>query len=257
MEASADVGYDDARYQAMGQFWLIRETDIEYMAPLVYQDDLIIRTWVTDFRRVRSRRMYEFFRNGDAEPVARASTDWVFLDRASLRPAVIPEEMILAFMPESDLVEAERRSIFPFPEPPQNAHVHHRSVEWRDLDNVGHVNNAVYLSYAEDAGLDAARAYGWSIRSLLDEGWGIFTRRTRVEYRVPAGPGDRLAVKTWLSPPRNTSITRYYEMMRESDGVLLVRAESVWVIVDLKTGRPVPVPQTFLNAFHRNIAGAE
>lgn len=254
IEASADVGYDAHRYEQLGQGWLVRETDIEYIAPLHYGDVLTVRTWVADFRRVRSRRMYAFYRAGEAEPVARAATDWILLDRARNRPVPIPEEMILAFAPEKDLERAARREPFPSPEPPSGVHVHRRRVEWRDLDQEGHVNNAVYLSYTEDAGLDAAQAYGWRVQDMLDQGWGIFTRRTRVEYRSPALPGDRLETLTWLSQPGNTSIRRYYQIRRETDGELLIRLQSVWVIVDLATGRPIKVPDAFLDAFQSNMS---
>jgi YbgC/YbaW family acyl-CoA thioester hydrolase len=59
LDASAAVGYDEARYLAMGTLWLIRETDIEYLCALRYGDSVEVVTWVGDFRRVRSRRFYE------------------------------------------------------------------------------------------------------------------------------------------------------------------------------------------------------
>ena len=58
--ASAAVGYDFARYDQLGYLWLVRETEIEYLSPLAYGDQVEIKTWVHDFRRFRSRRMYEF-----------------------------------------------------------------------------------------------------------------------------------------------------------------------------------------------------
>jgi acyl-CoA thioester hydrolase len=114
-EASAAVGYDRARYQAMGVLWLARETEIEYLQPLRYGDTVTVKTWVADFRRVRSRRQYEFWRGDDL--LARASTDWVYLETATLRPAIIPPEMVAAFAPDG-LVETETRPRFPAPPPP-------------------------------------------------------------------------------------------------------------------------------------------
>jgi acyl-CoA thioester hydrolase len=85
-DASAAVGYDKARYDALGTLWLAHETEIEYFLPIHYGDAVEIKTWVGDFRRVRSRRFYEFRRAGADELLARASTDWVYLDANSLRP---------------------------------------------------------------------------------------------------------------------------------------------------------------------------
>ena len=54
--------------------WLVRETDITYLRPLVYGDTVIVKTWVGDFRRVRSRRDYALRLAGSGEPVATASS---------------------------------------------------------------------------------------------------------------------------------------------------------------------------------------
>ena len=93
-DASAAAGYDFERYRKLGHQWLIRETDITYLRPLVFGDSVIVRTWVGDFRRVRSRRMYELRRMDGSELVARASTEWVYLNSETLRPASIPAEMV-------------------------------------------------------------------------------------------------------------------------------------------------------------------
>jgi len=254
IEASASVGYDTRAYDRMSRIWLIRETDIEYIRPLFYGDRMIVRTWVADSRKIRSRRIYTFNRLGSDEPVARAVTDWVFLDRQSLRPAPIPEEMARAFRPEGGQEKGPWEPFPKLPDPPPGSHVMRRVVEWRDIDHVGHVNNAIYLAYNEEAGLDAARKRGRSLDEMFSQGWGIFTRRNRIEYLRPATLGDTLEVETWLSPLRNTSINRYFLVRRVGEPAPLVRAASVWVIVDLETGAAIPVPPVFLETFADNIA---
>src|SRR5512136_1822332 len=98
--ASAAVGYDLARYEEIGHSWLIRETDVEYLAPLKYGDEVEIKTWVMDWRRFHSRRAYEFTNTRTGQLAARAVTDWVYVNSKTLRPAATPEEMLLAFLPE-------------------------------------------------------------------------------------------------------------------------------------------------------------
>ena len=73
-DATAAAGYDMARYEAMGRTWLARETDIEFVRSLRYGEAGEVKTWVADFRRVRSRRAYEFRLVGSDELVARAFT---------------------------------------------------------------------------------------------------------------------------------------------------------------------------------------
>ncbi|MGD8791273.1 MAG: thioesterase, partial [Anaerolineae bacterium] len=164
--ASAAAGYDVARYEAMGESWLIRETMVEYLAPLHHGEVFQVRTWVLDFRRVRSRRAYEFRRQGMDELLARAFTDWVYLVRETGRPTSIPAEMKAAFFPEGAPQTAPPRERFPVDsDPAADAHRQRRPVEWRDLDAAGHVNNAVYVDFIEEAG-----------RGLAD-GRAIFTKR--------------------------------------------------------------------------------
>src|SRR5690606_30982183 len=57
-DASAAAGYGLQAYEALGHFWLIRETDIEYRRPLRYDDTVTVTTWVANFRRARSQRVY-------------------------------------------------------------------------------------------------------------------------------------------------------------------------------------------------------
>ena len=84
LDASAAVGYDEARYNELGHIWVIRETNIEYLRPLRFGDSVEVTTWVGDFRRVRSRRFYELRNAETGDMVAQGSTDWVYIDRASL-----------------------------------------------------------------------------------------------------------------------------------------------------------------------------
>ena len=58
-DATAAAGYPAERYLEMNRAWLVRETDITYLRPLTYGDSVTVKTWVDDFRRVRSRRAYE------------------------------------------------------------------------------------------------------------------------------------------------------------------------------------------------------
>jgi acyl-CoA thioester hydrolase len=247
IEASGAAGYDEARYEEIGHFWLIRETEIEYLRPLRYNDVVEVKTYVVDFRRVRSRRAYEFSLAGSGESVAHARTDWAFLDRATLRPAAIPEEMKIAFFPEGTPNVMPPRERFPEPPPPPPSVFHqHRRAEWRDLDQAGHVNNAVYLNYIEDCGVGMVAAFGWPIPRMTAEGFAVVARQHRIEYKQPALLDDELEVTTWLSEVQDSTAIRHSTVTRVCDKALLMQARTVHVWVDLETGKPKPIPEPFL-----------
>ncbi len=255
--ASSAVGYDFARYNDLGHLWLVRETDIEYLAPLTYGDEVQVKTYVMDIRRFMSRRAYEFTltRAGSrtGQLVARASTDWAYLNSETLRPAAIPEAMQRAFFPEGVPAEGARRERFPAPPPPPaGVFSISKRVEWRDIDTLWHVNNAMYLAYFEDAAIQVCDAHGWSMQRMSAEGFGILARRHRVDYRQPAQIGDELEVSTWFSDAHRSTAIRHYAIRRVSDGEVLVRSRSLYVWVDLKTGRPIRIPGRFLADFADN-----
>jgi acyl-CoA thioester hydrolase len=252
-DASAAVGYDEARYLAMGTLWLIRETDIEYMRPLLYGDTVEISTWVGDFRRVRSRRFYELHHAASGELVARAQTDWVYLDRESGRPLSVPDEMVAAFAPDQ-AAPAPRERFPAAPPPPPGVYTMNRIVEWRDIDEAGHVNNATYLNYMEESAIRAARHVGWDVERMRGEGFAPFARRHRIEYRQQAILGEELTISTYLSDVRRMSAARHFIISRAADGALLAQAQSLWLFVNLKTGGLVRLNPTFIADFAASIA---
>jgi acyl-CoA thioester hydrolase len=253
-EATAAVGYPKARYEAMGFIWLARETEIEYLGTVGYGDTVEVKTWVGDFRRVRSRRMYEFRKAGSDALIARASTDWVYLDRSTLRPAVVPPEMIAAFSPEGEPEIAPRRDRFPaFPPPPPDVFSYRRMVEWRDIDTAQHVNNAAYFNYIEDASAQSCAYYGWPLSRSARAGFAAIAFQHNIEYRTPAVLEDELEISTWASVRSRTSAYRYYTIRRAGDGELLVQARTLWVWIDLTTGRPIRIPADYAEAFAPNV----
>lgn len=253
-ESSAAAGYDVARYQAMNRIWYVHESDITYLRPLIYGDSVKVRTWVSDFSRIRCRRSYELYNSSSGELVAQAITIWVYLDGSTLRPIAIPQEVSSAYWPNGAPDEIPARERIPeAPPPPPGVFTMRRSVRWRDIDGAGHVNNASYLAYVEDCGVEVASAHGWSMKRMMEAGFGLIARRYRIEYLLPALLGDELEVSTYVSDPRRVTAVRHYHIKRAEDGALLARAHVLWVWVDLESGKPIRIPADFLDEFADNI----
>jgi acyl-CoA thioester hydrolase len=253
-DASAAAGYDLRRYEEMGRLWLIRESEVEYLQPLYYNDLVNVKTWVADFRRSTSRREYEFYNGSSGELAARGATNWAFLDSTSNRPARIPVEMVTAFIPESASEQHLSRQAFPqAPPPPSGVFSTIRRVIWRDIDSQQHVNNAVYLEYVEECGFQVLAAHGWPVQRMMKEGFVILVRKNQIHYRLPAFMGDELEITTWASQVRRSTAVRYYQVRRCRDRALLVEVHALGVWVDLSTGRPARIPPDFLADFQANI----
>jgi acyl-CoA thioester hydrolase len=246
-DASTAAGYDLERYDRMQRHWLIRASGIEFLCPLVYNDRVDVKTWIADFRRVSSRRAYEFRKIESGDLVARAYTDWVFLDTRSNHPASIPPELVQDFFPEGAPESFPSRPPFPkIPPPPQGAYKMLYKVAWNDLDSMQHVNNAVYLNYLTECGMRSLAEFGWSWERLNVEGFAIHLRNTHIQYLLPALLDEELEITTWISDVRRATARRHFTICRSSDSALLAQASTFSVWVDPSSRKPVRIPRQLL-----------
>lgn len=245
--ASAAVGFSAQRYESLNLQWLAYETDIEYVSAARYGDVVTVKTWVADFRRVRSLRMYELY-VGDKR-IANGSTDWVLLDTKSMYPTSITPEIVEAYARGEIVTEAPRRESLPNPpKMPEGAFKIRRRVEWDDIDAAGHVNNAVYLNYISDCGMQSGRAVGWSMAQVHAMGYGQFARRHQIEYKAAAVMDDELEICMWMSDIRRASQMNYYTIRRISDNKLVANVRTLAVWIDLATQGVVSIPKAYLDA---------
>ncbi len=77
----------------IGAAWVVRAHRIEYLRPAFAGEEIEILTWVCNLQRTRSLRRYRFLRCSDQSLLARAETDWVFVNINSGRPKSIPPEV--------------------------------------------------------------------------------------------------------------------------------------------------------------------
>lgn len=96
--AHSDVqGWPARAYHEKGQGWVVRSHFIEYLVPAFAGDEIIIRTWIADMKRVTSLRRYEIVRPADGKQLAVANTNWAFVSFSTLQPCRIPAEVISSF----------------------------------------------------------------------------------------------------------------------------------------------------------------
>lgn len=117
------------------------------------------------------------------------------------------------------------------------------------IDENRHVNNTAYVRWMQDVAIEHSTTQGWPMSRYFESGATWVVRSHYVEYLRPAFEGDALRVATWVAdivPPRST---RRYVFWRDGDARPVVRAETLWVFVDLGTGRPRAIPDDLASAF--------
>ena len=117
-----------------------------------------------------------------------------------------------------------------------------------DIDSQGHVNNVVYLRWAQDV----ATAH-WQTLAPADaqEDVGWVALRHEIDYKAPGFRGDELSVRTWVGKLEGLSFERHTEIVRVGDDKLLARARTLWVPINPETGRPKRVSAEVRAAFSR------
>lgn len=115
------------------------------------------------------------------------------------------------------------------------------------IDENGHVNNVAYVQWMQDIAVEHYASIG-GIEAQGDEAtW--FIREHKIEYFLPAFAGEEIEIKTWVENVRRVRSLRKYEFVRKSDGKTLVKGETDWVFVDVKTGMPRPIPEAVSKVF--------
>src|SRR5687767_12043922 len=115
--------------------------------------------------------------------------------------------------------------------------VHGQPVEFRDLDGLGHVNNAVYLNYLENGKI----AYFRDVVGAADLQHLGIVADVKIAYRSPAFLGEELAVGVRVGRLGTKSMEFEFEI-RGRDGRLVAEGTSVHVTFDYDRREPIPVP---------------
>ena len=122
------------------------------------------------------------------------------------------------------------------------AYVHPIEVRFRDLDALGHVNNAVLVTLIEQARFQWWQ--GW-LKDRPFESEGFLIARIEVDYRRPILMSDDVRVALWCTRIGTTSFDLDYRVDRAQDDALLAEAKTVQTMLDFQLHRPTPIlPET-------------
>ena len=129
-----------------------------------------------------------------------------------------------------------------------------------DIDEQNHVNNIVYLRWVQDV----ATAHWKTLASAESQaaiGWIVL--RHEIDYKMPASLGDEIVLRTWVGKASRLKFERFTEIRRKpgrnntgssvgdidppqegfavANNQVLAQARTLWVPVDVRTGKPIRV----------------
>ena len=126
-------------------------------------------------------------------------------------------------------------------------------VRYGDLDPQGHVNNAKYLTYMEQARIGYIRQLGlWPGGSFLN--LGVILADAQITFRSPIHFGDPVRVWVRIARLGNKSFDMEYQVDHPDSGAVYATGKSVQVTYDYPTGQTTPIPPEWrekMNEFMR------
>jgi acyl-CoA thioester hydrolase len=107
-----------------------------------------------------------------------------------------------------------------------------------DIDEQNHVNNTVYLRWIQDVATAHWRSLA-SAESRAAIGWIVL--RHEIDYKMPASVGDEIVLRTWVGKASRLKFERFTEVRRKINNQVLAQARTLWVPIDVRTGKPTRV----------------
>ena len=115
--------------------------------------------------------------------------------------------------------------------PPFEVKIH---VTPNDIDQLGHVNNVIYLRWVQDA---AAAHWNTLATPELQKELAWVVLRHEINYHKPGFLEDNIIARTWVGETEGFRSVRFVEIYNDKE-VLLVSASTTWCLIDPVSGRP-------------------
>ncbi len=224
--AAADAGYGSEFHRESNSAWVVRRMSLLAPTPVRGGAELEITTWISHFARVRGGREYRITNIQTGELLATGLAEWVYLNRQTLAPIAIPPHVAADFDPPgAPIGQYDLPSIAADDAPPE--FITERTAQWHEADSMGHVNNAVYADWLDDALSAVLEGMGYSIKALREENIQLRGEHYKLDYKRGTLPGDKLRIATRISG-RQDSLYAVDQAITAPDSTQLLTASSIY-----------------------------
>lgn len=128
----------------------------------------------------------------------------------------------------------------------ETAFMQTRTAKPEDIDELGHVNNVVYLKWAQDI---AVQHWQHIASEDLQSRIIFMAHRHEIDYRGQVLPGEDVEIRTWLGRAKGARFARHFDIRKAGARKPAVQIMTDWVMLDAKTRRPKRVSAETLEAF--------
>lgn len=119
---------------------------------------------------------------------------------------------------------------------------HSFRVETADIDAQGHVNNVAYVRWIQDV----AVAHWFAVTTEeMREKYTWVVLRHEIDYKKQSFEAEKITATTWVGEATRITWERLTEIKRGED--LLVKARSIWCLIDRQTSKPSRITSEMIN----------
>ena len=117
------------------------------------------------------------------------------------------------------------------------------TVQPSDIDELGHVNNVVYVRWIQDVA-----AAHWDVVAIpaMKENYRWVVLRHEIDYRNAVFVNEKVRGTTWVGEHHGARFERFVKLVSADDNRVLAEARTMWCMIDAKTGRPVRITEEVL-----------
>ncbi|MHA6289384.1 acyl-CoA thioesterase [Maricaulis sp. CAU 1757] len=115
-----------------------------------------------------------------------------------------------------------------------------------DIDELGHVNNVVYLRWVQAMAVTHWRQIAPA--DMVDNDIWVALKHT-IEYRDPILPGEKAELRTWLGEVRGPRFDRHVDIRKPGSRRFSARSVTEWCRLDMKSRRPKRIGPEVMRAF--------
>ncbi len=123
----------------------------------------------------------------------------------------------------------------------------HIIVRSQDLDKLDHVNNVVYVQWVQEV----AKAHWDKLAPVeMQQKYIWMVLRHEIEYQSQAMLGDELVASTWVAWSEGVKSERQVEIINKKTNKTVVKAKTLWCLLDAETKRPRKIGDDIMSVFH-------
>jgi len=124
------------------------------------------------------------------------------------------------------------------------------TVRPSEIDYNGHVHQSAYLDYLLFARVDQMqRCYKMPIEEFFKRRLSWATKSISIDYLKSLYMNERFLVRTWIDTIGEKSVTVRFQILKTMSGAVAAEGESTYVLVDVKAGKPVAIPEDIKEKF--------